>query len=276
SSLETLYREAGDSKMKATLIHLMAENVQKSEPSYELGKEVIDFIESFQHAISKLDDEEDDEIKLIKGYEANRQTFLKESGENLGKNIIITHQDYEIKARTHLCIEYQIECGDLVPSQERFQKLLASKKPEKRENALELLIKMPKMAAKLESEIFQCIQDALSGKIEDSNALIKSAAEALAVIPTKNKEALKTLVELSLSSRLSMQYVREQLGRNLEPFWIAELKNSNTRHHLVVIHELLEFKKLTKETCTFLNSMQKKESPYYIKDGLERALAKCR
>ncbi|HAZ13031.1 MAG TPA: hypothetical protein DCY86_09615 [Bdellovibrionales bacterium] len=276
SGLETIYREARDLKLKATLTHLMAENVQKSEPSYELGKEIVDFIESFKHEISKLDDEEDDDIALIKSYEANRQTFLKESGEKLGKNIIITHQEYENKARTNLCIEYQIDCGELVPNQERFQKLLSSKKPEKRENALELLIKMPKMAAKLENEIIQCIQDAMSGKIEDTNSLLKSAAEALAVIPTKNKEALKALVELSLRSRVSMQYVREQLGGNLEPFWVAELKNPNTRHHLVVIQELCEFKKLSKETCVFLTSMQKKDSPYFIKDGIERALGKCR
>ncbi|MBI2519720.1 MAG: hypothetical protein HYV97_04865 [Bdellovibrio sp.] len=275
SGLETLYREAGDIKLKATLTHLMAENVQKSEPSYELGKEIIDFIESFKSEISKLDDEEDEDIKKIKSYEANRQTFFKETGETLGKNVIITRHDYEIKSRTNLCIEYQIDCGDLVPNKERFQKLLSSKKSEKRENALELLIKMPKMAAKLENEIFQCIQDAMSGKIEDTNSLLKSAAEALAAIPTKKKEALQALVELALSSRVSMQYVRDQLGSHLEPFWVAELKKTNTRHHLVVIHELCEFKKLTKETCTFLSGMQKKESPYYIKEGIERALSKC-
>jgi hypothetical protein len=275
-SLKKIYSEAKVSSAKSKINLALAKNVSQSEPSNPLSKLVVDHLQDFQSSIEKLDDEEDEDIKQIEMYTEMRKDFIKTSGKKLIDNINMTQNDYEIKSRTHLCLELSLPCDGLIPDQERLKKMLTSKKSGKRLEALDTLMKMPEAAKNLEKEITDCLKVADKGKIDNSNALIKSSAMTLAMIPTSNKQTLKLISDLVLRSRLSTQYIRNGLGKNLEPFWIDELKSSNTRHHNFVMLELKNYETLSTETCQYLRIRKNPNDPYFIKDGITAALELCK
>lgn len=274
-SLRKLYGDTQYPEAKAQINTAIAQNIAKSPPSYKFSKPIVDYLQSFAQEIKKLDDEEDEDIAKIKMYQQLRKDFIKLSGAKLIANINTTERDFEIKSRSHLCLELQLPCQELIPDLKRLRKLLTSKKSGKRLDALETIAKMPKAAKDLEKEITAVLNEAVRGKIDNANSLIKSSAIVLSTIPTKNKDTLKLLSELILRSRLHTQYIREGVGKYLEPFWVEELKKTHTTNHNRVILELKEYDSLSKPTCTYLKSRNNPKDAYFIKDGIKALLDIC-
>jgi hypothetical protein len=277
TALKGFYDESQSEMMKSQWNDLMLDNVRIATPSYELSKKLVDHFSDIGNDLAKLDDEEDEDAAKIKMLQKHLRLIARSSGPNFITNMQMFKQDYEKKQRASICLMYELNCPELLPDQERFEKLLASKKASKRIEALELLQKMPAMASKLEELLFQNLIEANNGKIENANEVLKETAIALAAIPTKNPKILSYLVDMSINSRLSAQYTREQLGKGLEPLWLEQLKKSPQRHHMMIMNELNEYTKLSKLTCEYMQQLEKSSKEYYIVDAAKKALLeRCR
>jgi hypothetical protein len=276
-SLKALYDGAEDPSAKTQANEWIADVVKKVDPSREIGKELASYLEEFGRDIQKQDDEEDEGVRKIALLKKLRSELISRSGANLGRSLAIVEQDYERKARTMLCLDLAISCGDLVPDTERLSKLLKSKKSQKRIEALDVLGKLPKTAAALETDLVQNLRDVDQGTIDNWRTVLEKTVGALASIPTRNADALKLMVDLHLRSLLSFQDVRGQLGAGVEPYLLKELQSPNQRHHLAILMELTEFQRLGKATCKHLESLRKqaKELHYSVVDQAEKALRRC-
>ncbi|MCC7442708.1 MAG: hypothetical protein IT285_13820 [Bdellovibrionales bacterium] len=275
-SLKSLGGEATDPGIRSASNAWLAELAKKAQPSYELSRVLVDVLNDFESDIKKQDDEEEEGIRKIAELRKLRAALIAGAGGAMGKNLAITNQEYERKSRTLLCLDLQIECPGLVPDADRLSHLLKSKKGQKRTEALEILLKMPKVATRLEPDLVATLRDVDEGKVEGAYDLPRRTLQVLAEIPTDNKDALRLAVDMHLRSRLTFQDVREKLGSNLEPFLLTELQKGSQRHHLRILMELEEFPQLAKPTCRHLETLTGDQLHYSVRDAAEKARRRCR
>ncbi len=262
------FQQESESLQEESLAWL-AQVLSKAEPSDTLARFYLDFVREFSRKISKLDDEEDDDLKLIKKWQQLKEKFLKTNAERIDRVFAKNDKKHLTDDLYDFCLDNRLDCPKTLPSQSKIKKMLKSKKYQKRLLALNILSKKPKMAKALVEDVFASLKEGRKKK-SGFYRIIKPSVEVLLVSETNQPAIVAEMLDVSWDRGFSYEELAERMGARLVPELLKHINKS--RNQLVAIRMLGQIGPLAKKALPELKKLATDKSHYSVRDAAQKSI----
>ncbi len=221
------YQRAESEDVRGGLVKYLAASVERGPVTVEMGAEVESLFEWYERELRKLDDEEDDDLAVIQGYQRDREEYKRLAAGNLEASLGLVKHRGRLQNRIRLCARNGIACKGIMPSLEALRSDLASSKERTRKDTLALLAMMPGTAKQLEEDVVKNLRTSEFDRRSGTSSLATAAAEVLMAVPDASTGALEVIVEQIGRQRLNRYKTVEKMGARLVRPSMAVLENKN-------------------------------------------------
>ncbi|MBT4762405.1 MAG: HEAT repeat domain-containing protein [Bdellovibrionaceae bacterium] len=275
SLLMRIYKGSNSREQKKQISQWMAKNINQSAKNEKLGAIVVKLVNDFKTQISRLDDEEIEDIRQIKILKEDLELVKSLTISQLEEILPRVKSKYNKQQRSLFCIENGFRCAGLIPTNAQFKALLSSKKKRKHLKALELLVKMPKRSQEIEPFILKKFK-ASEGDPKSSNAITQKYIEVLLAAQTSHTPTIKLILNLSMNGRYNYDKTISALGSRAVPHLVEIVKDPNHKSRRLAIKLLGNLGGKAKIAVPALEAAKRKEKQSYVLESINHSLQKIK